>query len=100
MDAKNEGKIHKAQIKGLLIVHGTRNMVPEDDIKALMRRLDIDHDGEVSFSDFFSAMLPYFIYGNLKSLNIPNPLAQKSQQPESLSKKLQKINEKTKTGQE
>lgn len=88
MDAKNEGKIHKAQIKGLLVVHGTRNMVPDDDIKALMRRLDIDHDGEVSFSDFFSSMLPYFIYGNLKSLNIPNPLAAKAQKPESLSKKL------------
>jgi Ca2+-binding EF-hand superfamily protein len=78
MDGKNEGKINRAQIKGLLVVHGTRNMVPDDDIKALIRRLDIDNDGEVSFSDFFSAMLPYFIYGNLKALNIRNPLAEKS----------------------
>lgn len=75
MDAKNEGKINRSQIKGLLVVHGTRNMVPDDDIKALMRRLDIDGDGEVSFSDFFSALLPYFIYGDLKALNIKNPLA-------------------------
>ena len=44
-------------------------MVPDADIKALCRRLDHDQDGEVSFSDFFGALLPYFIYGNLKSLN-------------------------------
>lgn len=42
MDAKNEGKINKAQIKGLLAVHGRRNMVPDADIKALCRRLDHD----------------------------------------------------------
>ena len=75
MDGKNEGKINRGQIKGLLVVHGTRNMVPDDDIKALIRRLDIDSDGEVSFSDFFTAILPYFIYGNLKLLNDKNPLA-------------------------
>ena len=40
MDAKNEGKINRGQIKGLLVTHGTRNMVPESDVKALMRRLD------------------------------------------------------------
>jgi hypothetical protein len=42
MDGKNEGKINKGQIKGLMVAHGTRNMVPEDDIKALCRRLDHD----------------------------------------------------------
>lgn len=85
MDGKNEGKINKAQIKGLLVVHGTRNMVPDEDIKALMRRLDNDHDGEVSFSDFFGSMLPYFIYGDLKSLNVKNPLASKVGQPKTTS---------------
>lgn len=99
MDAKNEGKISRPQIKGLLVVHGNRNMVPDDDIKALMRRLDIDHDGEVSFSDFFTSMLPYFIYGNLKALNAPNPLAAKANKPDSLVKQLKKINLKTKSGQ-
>ena len=53
-------------------------MVREEDIKALIRRLDLDNDGEVSFSDFFNAMLPYFIYGNLKSLNQKNPLAEQA----------------------
>ena len=72
MDGKNEGKISRAQIKGLLVVHGTRNMVPDADVAALIRRMDIDHDGEVSFSDFFQSMLPYFIYGDLKSLNTRN----------------------------
>jgi len=50
-------------------------MVPDDDVKALIRRMDLDHDGEVSFSDFFASLLPYFIYGNLKSMNTKNPLA-------------------------
>ena len=88
MDAKNEGKINRAQIKGLLVTHGTRNMVPEEDIKALARRLDTDHDGEVSFSDFFGSMLPYFIYGDLKSLNQRNPLAVEVTKPQSLRQKL------------
>ena len=81
MDAKNEGKINRGQIKGLLSVHGRRNMVPDADIKALCRRLDHDQDGEVSFSDFFGALLPYFIYGNLKSLNTKNPLAAEVAKP-------------------
>ena len=59
-------------------------MVPDADIKALARRLDNDQDGEVSFSDFFGALLPYFIYGNLKSLNTKNPLAAEVAKPQSL----------------
>ena len=59
-------------------------MVPNDDIKALCRRLDHDHDGEISFADFFGAMLPYFIYGNLKSLNSKNPMAIASEKPMTL----------------
>ena len=70
----------------MLATHGTRNMVPDEDIKALMRRLDNDHDGEVSFSDFFGSLLPYFIYGNLKSLNQKNPLAVEASKPTSLRK--------------
>lgn len=66
-------------------------MVPDEDIKALMRRLDNDHDGEVSFSDFFGSLLPYFIYGNLKSLNQKNPLAVEASKPTSLRKQLRKM---------
>ena len=92
MDGKNEGKVNKAQIKGLLATHGTRNMVPEEDIRALCRRLDNDHDGEVSFSDYFTALLPYFIYGNLKSLNKKNPLAKEaSKNTKTLRSKLTRI---------
>ena len=32
-----------------------------------MRRLDADGDDELSFSDFFQGLLPYFIYGDLKT---------------------------------
>ena len=34
----------------------------EQDMAAVLRRLDNDSDGEVSFSDFFNRLLPYFIY--------------------------------------
>ena len=84
MDAKNEGKIYKAQVRGLMASYGTRNMVPQEDIRALCRRLDNDNDGEISFSDFFGAMLPYFIYGSLKSLNQKNPIAIAAEKPISL----------------
>ena len=59
-------------------------MVPDADIKALCRRLDHDQDGEISFSDFFGALLPYFIYGNLKSLNQKNPIAVENGKPVTL----------------
>ena len=42
-------------------------MVPDSDINAIIRRMDADGDNELSFSDFFSSLLPYFIYGELKS---------------------------------
>lgn len=84
MDGKNEGKIYKAQVKGLMASYGTRNMVPNDDIKALCRRLDHEHKGEITFADFFAAMLPYFIYGSIKSLNQKNPMAIASGKPISL----------------
>ena len=34
----------------------------ESDMNAVVRRLDHDGDGEVSFSDFFNRLLPYFVY--------------------------------------
>lgn len=79
------------------MTHGNRNMVPESDIKALMRRLDLDQDGEVSFSDFFASFLPYFINGNLKSLNARNPLAVETSKPPTLQKKLNALQMKTKS---
>jgi hypothetical protein len=72
-------------------------MVPDADIKALCRRLDHDQDGEISFSDFFGALLPYFIYGNLKSLSAKNPLAIENSKPVTLRQKLQIIQKKTNT---
>ena len=98
MDSKNEGKINKGQIRGLLTTHGSRNMVPESEIRALMRRLDHDQDGEVSFTDFFNAFLPYFVNGNLKSLTAKNPLVVEASKPPTLSKKLLAIQMKTKSG--
>lgn len=43
-----------------------------------MRRVDADGDEEVSFSDFFASLLPYFIYGELKTNLMPNEKAAKN----------------------
>lgn len=40
--------------------------VSDTDVGAVIRRLDMDGDDEVSFSDYFTAMLPYFIYGDMQ----------------------------------
>lgn len=34
----------------------------DQDMSAVIRRLDNDCDGEVSFSDFFNKLLPYFVF--------------------------------------
>lgn len=39
----------------------------DSDVKALIRRMDVDHDNAISFADFFTRMLPYFIFGETKS---------------------------------
>ena len=41
-------------------------------------------------------MLPYFIFGNLRSINASNTLAVESSKPMSLRKKLQELQIKTK----
>ena len=51
------------------------NFVSDSDINAIMRRMDSDGDEELSFSDFFSSLLPYFIYGDLKENPTRNELA-------------------------
>lgn len=68
-------------------------MIPDADIKALCRRLDQDQDGDVSFADFFSSVLPYFIYGNIKvgrdRTNMIDP--EKYSKPNTLKSKLYQI---------
>lgn len=39
----------------------------ENDINSLVRRIDNNLDEEISFSDFFQGLLPYFIFGDLKN---------------------------------
>ena len=40
--------------------------VSDGDINAVMRRMDANGDEEISFSDYFTTLLPYFIYGDLQ----------------------------------
>lgn len=73
MDMRNAGRLTRKQIKGILTTMGraaagtkSGSFVADSDVNAIMRRMDSDGDEELSFSDFFSSLLPYFIYGDLR----------------------------------
>ena len=61
-------------MKGIMSTHGRTTNQPgskasfvcDNDINAIMRRMDADGDEEVSFSDYFTTLLPYFIYGDIQ----------------------------------
>jgi len=65
----NNGRISRRQLKGILMAQQFKDFIPEGDINAIMRRLDADGDEEISFSDFFQGLLPYFIFGDLQPLS-------------------------------
>lgn len=62
----NNGRLSRKQIKGILQTQLNKDFISEGDLNAIMRRMDADGDEELSFSDFFACLLPYFIYGDLK----------------------------------
>ena len=82
---RNNGRLTRKQIKGILSsigrsqsitgVKGTQSFVSDSDINAIMRRMDADGDEELSFSDFFASLLPYFIYGDLRTYPTANQVA-------------------------
>jgi hypothetical protein len=43
------------------------NFVDESSLNAIMRRTDADGDEQLSFQDFFSSLLPYFVWGDFKT---------------------------------
>lgn len=64
---QNNGRLTRKQIKGILSTYGqNKDFISEGDLNAVMRRVDADGDEELSFSDFFAGLLPYFIYGDLR----------------------------------
>lgn len=60
----NQGKLTKKRLKTVVFNYaaGGGCELLEADLNAVVRRLDHDGDGEVSFSDFFNRLLPYFVY--------------------------------------
>jgi hypothetical protein len=86
----NNGRLTRRQIKGILVAHqnGNKEFIAEGDLNAIMRRMDADGDEELSFSDFFSSLLPYFIFGDLRQPPTTNELADK------VIEKKQKVDEK------
>ena len=42
-----------------------------------MRRVDADGDEELSFQDFFSTLLPYFVFGDFKVKPLASAVAEK-----------------------
>ena len=71
--------------------------VCENDINAIMRRMDADGDEEISFSDYFTTLLPYFIYGDIQKRPTANQLvgrALKSKQ-KTYNTKVRDLNSKS-----
>ena len=70
---RGRGKLSRKLLKGIMTTHGRNQatsasksaFVCDNDINAIMRRMDADGDEEVSFSDYFTTLLPYFIYGDI-----------------------------------
>ena len=62
LDIRGNGRLTRKQLKGILSTH-QQTMISDSDIDAIMRRMDSDGDDEISFSDFFTNLLPYLIYG-------------------------------------
>lgn len=78
LDMGNNGRLSRKQIKGILAAStSSKDFVQDTDINAIMRRMDADGDEELSFSDFFTSLLPYFIFGDLKQPPTTNQLAEK-----------------------
>lgn len=65
LDLKGTGLLNKKQLTGLL--KSREEVDNESDVKALIRRMDADGDNAISFSDYFTCMLPYFIFAESKS---------------------------------
>ena len=66
LDMKGTGLLTKKQISVLL--RSNEEVDNESDVKALIRRMDVDNDGAISFADFFTRMLPYFIFAESKTV--------------------------------
>jgi len=84
---RSSGKLTRKQLRGILTTHGRNQtgasaaksvFVSDNDINAIMRRMDADGDEEISFSDYFASLLPYFIYGELKKRQTVNQVMDKA----------------------
>jgi hypothetical protein len=61
---KGTGVLTKKALQSLFV---SETVDTDSDVKALIRRMDVDHDNAISFADFFTRMLPYFIFEETKS---------------------------------
>jgi Ca2+-binding EF-hand superfamily protein len=68
---RGNGRLTRKQLKGILSTHQSQ-LISDSDIDAIMRRMDSDGDDEISFSDFFSNLLPYLIYGESRPTTSKN----------------------------
>lgn len=85
LDLKGSGRLTRKQLKGIMHSMEHDTLIQESDLSAVMRRVDTDTDDEISFSDFFSSLLPYFIFGEMKHEPKPDdPIRQKKQQNQNL----------------
>ena len=85
-----------------MVTHGRMQSGPatkaafvcDNDINAIMRRMDADGDEEISFSDYFTTLLPYFIYGDLQKRPTMNQMVGKALRSKTKNKdnKVKKLN--------
>ena len=76
---RGNGRLTRKQLKGIMSTN-QQNVINDSDIDAIMRRMDSDGDDEISFSDFFTNLLPYLIYGETR------PITAKSNQRQRKSR--------------
>jgi hypothetical protein len=73
-------------------------LISDSDIDAIMRRMDSDGDDEISFSDLFTNLLPYLIYGETKQAPTNNELASRSRKHRNNSENKSLLNIKMDNG--
>ena len=56
------GRNQTSEFKTTPAVFNAKQFVCDSDINSIMRKMDKDGDGLLSFTDFFATLLPYFIY--------------------------------------
>ena len=59
-ERNQHGSLCRKAIKSI-----TKGQLTDAEVSCLVRRMDADGDNEISFNDFFTHLLPYFVHNDL-----------------------------------